>query len=156
MREEAIKRVLEAIAEDITQLVQTVLSSDEVGMNLKVGKNTLKDSNLYNEIETKVDENGNPIIYLMLNHYVDYIERGRERYKNPKVPIDALRDWALRKGIGTDNSTLFAIQTSIYNLGIRPRPILYYVFEELDTLLEKEYFDKLFEAIITELEDYFK
>lgn len=155
MKAEAIRRVLEAIAEDIIELVQTILSSDEVGMNIKVGKNTLKDSNLYNDIETKVDESGNPIIYLMLNHYVEYIERGRERYKEPKVPIDALRDWALRKGIPTDNSTLFAIQTSIYNIGIRPRPILHYVFEELDKLFEKEYFDKLFEAIITELNEYF-
>lgn len=156
MKAEAISRVMTAIAEDIIELVQGVLANDEVGNNIKVGRNTLVNSNLYDTLNTKVDEEGNPIIYLFMNDYIGYIERGRERYRKPKVPIDALRDWAMRKNIPTDNSTLFAIQNSIFKLGIRPRPIMYYVFEELDNLFEKEYFDKLFEAIISELNEYFK
>ncbi|NDV83959.1 hypothetical protein [Bacteroides sp. 51] len=151
---EHIYKALTVIAEDIIELVRRVLASDDVGVNLKVDKNTLKDSNLYKEIETDVD-NSNPVVYMLLNQYVEYVERGRERYHTPKVPIDALRDWAVRKGIGSDNSTLFAIQRSIYNLGIRPRPILYYVFEELDELFEKEYFDRIFDSIIKEIEEYF-
>lgn len=67
-----------------------------------------------------------------------------------------MRDWALRKGIPTDNNTLYAIQTAIVRDGIKGRPILATLANNIEELFEKQYFDELFTAIITELQNFFK
>lgn len=63
-----------------------------------------------------------PDIEFIYPQYFDYVESGR-RPKVRKVPINALIEWAKKRNIPTDNSTLYAIQQSIYNNGISPRPI---------------------------------
>lgn len=63
-----------------------------------------------------------PDINFIYPEYFQYVESGRKP-KVRKVPIQALAEWARQRNIPTDNSTLFAIQQSIYNNGISPRPI---------------------------------
>lgn len=63
-----------------------------------------------------------PDINFIYPEYFQYVESGRKP-KVRKVPIQALVEWARQRNIPTDNSTLFAIQQSIYNNGISPRPI---------------------------------
>ena len=147
-------QILQHIADDIVFVFQCVLCMDEVGMNDKVGKNTLLYSNLYNDLYAKVDS---PFIDIVVNSYIEYIERGRKKYTKKytkKVPIDVLRKWAKRKGIPTDNSTLYAIQQSIYLYGIKPRPIMEYVWREVDNNID-EIFSVLYDEIIKELNIFF-
>ena len=152
MNIETIK-ILESISNDIVEIVQMVLADDDIGENIKVKKNTLKDSELAKSVAAKLDAD-NCIINLLINQYIEYIERGRERYHTPKVPIDALRNWALKKLGKADNETLFKIQNSIFQFGIRPRPIMYYVFEKIDQLMADK-FDDLFNAVLVEVNNYF-
>ncbi|KAA6347878.1 hypothetical protein EZS27_004658 [termite gut metagenome] len=154
MNKEIIK-VINQIASEITLLFHNVLEDDSISINDKVGKNTLKDSNLRKFFEVFVKQSDSVIIECLLNHYVDYIESGRgEKYKK-RPPISALRDWALKNGIATDNHTLFAISTAIWRDGYSPRPIL----STLDNLIENKFESvwslDLFKAIIDELEKYF-
>ena len=142
--------VLQHIANDIVEIFRVVLDMDEVGMNDKVGKNTLTGSNLQRQLYAQVDS---PFIDIVVNSYIEYVERGRPKYTK-KVPIDALRTWAKRKGIPTDNKTLYAIQQSIYLYGIKPRPIMVYVWREIENNLD-EIFSVLFEEIIKDLNTFF-
>lgn len=150
-----ILKIVEAIGNDILTLVNIIFEDDSISNNRKVGKNTLKNSALRNDVETKVIASDNAIIQTFFNHYIIYIEKGRKKGAK-RIPIDALRDWALRKGIPTDNNTLYAIQTAIVRDGIKGRPILATLENNIEELFEKQYFDELFTAIITELQNFFK
>lgn len=147
--------VINNIANDILTLLNIIFEDDSISNNRKVGKNTLKDSALRNDVEAKVITSDNAIIQTFFNHYIIYVEKGRKKGAK-RIPIDALRDWALRKGIPTDNNTLYAIQTAIVRDGIKGRPILATLENNIEELFEKQYFDELFTAIITELQDFFK
>lgn len=154
MNKETLK-IVEAIGNDILTLVNIIFEDDSISSNKKVGKNTLKDSALRNNVETKVIASDNAIIQTFFNHYIIYVEKGRKKGAK-RIPIDALRDWALRKGIPTDNNTLYAIQTAIVRDGITGRPIFATLEKNIEELFEKQYFDELFTAIITELQNFFK
>lgn len=147
--------VINNIANDILTLLNIIFEDDSISNNRKVGKNTLKDSALRNDVEAKVITSDNAIIQTFFNHYIIYVEKGRKKGAK-RIPIDALRDWALRKGIPTDNNTLYAIQTAIVRDGIKGRPILATLENNIEELFEKQYFDELFTTIITELQDFFK
>lgn len=134
------------LANDIFKLFYEVLESD-VGINKKVGINTLKDSRM---AKTATIETDIPYFKIIVNEYVDYIEAGRKP-KARKVPIDALRDWARRKGIPSDNSTLYAIQQAIYRDGIAPRPVMKIFYDLLEREWQEKMADELFEMITENL-----
>lgn len=144
------------MAKDIAEIMHEVFADFDIGENIKVHKNTLKGSNLDTELQVNVVGSDSPFLQLVINDYYQYVERGREPKHTPKVPIDALRDWARRKLGRTDNRTLFLVQRSIYEKGIRPRPIFHYFWERLDDKWENEYAEKLFEILTEDLNKYFK
>lgn len=148
-------KVIEAIVNDIGMIVHEVFADNEISENIKVHKNTLVNSNIDKDTIVRLRGENSPVIDIILNSYIEYIERGRERWHTPKVPWDALRDWARRKLGKSDNTTLYMVQKSIYEKGIRPRPILYYVFERIDNKWNGEWPDKLFQSIIKDLIEYF-
>lgn len=146
-----MNNILQHIADDIVEIFRFVLSMDEVGMNDKVGINTLKDSNLYKELYASVDS---PFIDIVVNSYIESIEEGQRKFA-PRVSIEVLRPWAKRRGIPTDNSTLYAIQQSIYLYGIKPRPIMTYVWKHVDENMD-DMLSVLFDEIIKDLNTFFK
>ena len=154
MNKETLK-IVEAIGNDILTLATIIMEDDSISINDKVGKNTLKNSALKSDMEQKIQATDNIMIQTFFNHYIIDIEKGRKKGAK-RSPIDALRDLALRKGIPTDNNTLYAIQTAIVRDGIKGRPILATLENNIEELFEKQYFDELFTAIITELQDFFK
>lgn len=143
-------KILQHIAEDIVEIFRYVLSLDEVGMNNKVGRNTLVDSNLYKQLYATVDS---PFIDIVVNSYIEDIESGIKRFA-PMVGIEKLRPWAKRRGIPTDNSTLYAIQQSIYLYGIKPRPIMVHVWKHVDDNMDSM-LSVLFDEIIKDLNTFF-
>lgn len=148
-----VRIAMSEIAEDVKAVLHIVLESDK-GINEKVGVNTLVGSNLYNEIKTMVGEDIE-VVLLFVNDYIDYIERGRQSGTWP--PPHIIAAWCQRKGIPSDNSTVFLICRSIYEKGIAPRPI----FDGADGAWEvmdkhwEEWADNLFEAITNELDKFF-
>ena len=149
---ENIIKAFNLLAVDILDLFHKVLASD-VGINRKpmASKNTLKDSILAQTAQIQTDI---PFFHLILNDYIDDIENGR-RPKAQLVPIEALRDWARRKGIPSDNKTLEIIQYAIWRDGIQGRPVMKTFFNMLDKEWNATYSKQLFEAILHNLTQYF-
>lgn len=140
------------IKEEILALFRLILETDQYGVNEKVGKNTLKDSDLHRTANIQSDriEDYN----LFYNDYLEYIESGRKPFAR-KVPVQALIQWARRKGIPDDSSTIYAIRESIYKYGIKARKILQYFEQELDELWENDLSNKIFETVTSQLDKIF-
>lgn len=148
--EENVIKAFNALAEDILSLFQQVLSSN-VGINRKVGKNTLKDSRLARTAIIKAEA---PFINLIVNDYIEQIENGVKK-KKYAPEIYELREWARRKGIPTSNNVLRAIQYSIWRDGITGRPIMKTFYNLLDKEWNSSYSVMLFNEIINNLTKYF-
>lgn len=151
-----VLKVVEEIGRDIVALAQFVIDNDSIGMNKKFRKNTLKDSLLMRDVDSRVSfgSNGdNVVIEVLFNNYIDYIEKGRRPGKMP--PVSALKEWAQSRGIPTDNGTLYAIANAIKRDGIEGRPILATLEQRIEDSFENDWADKLFDAMISELNEYF-
>lgn len=133
-----LDKILKAIQDDIKEVFEQSLKNVN-----------LEDSNLYRTLKVEVNDTSD-IFYVLYNDYLEYIELGR-RPRARKVPIDNLRDWAKRKGINTDNATLYAIQQSIFLKGIPSRPILNYVDKNIDLKWDTKWSDDIFNEIISKI-----
>lgn len=138
-----ITNIVNAIAEDILTLVHLVM--DEQG---------LANSLLAEETAYKVSMTGNPVIELLFNDYISYIESGRKAGSNLMPPLSAIKEWAERKNIPTDNSTLYAIAQSIRKNGIAPRPILATLEEKIEESFSNNWADNLFEEMVNILAEW--
>lgn len=160
---DSLSRVAKIIENDIISIVREIMSSD--AMKNHKGKNTIApDSDLFKEIKTKVRNDGDIVFDLMLNAYIKYVEDGRRPYgkilKGEKLrkkfpPIQPIIQWAQKKGIPTDNNTIYAIRYYITSEGIKPRPIMAKVFERMDKVWENEWSDRIYNEIISEIENWF-
>jgi len=138
-------KVVEAIAQDVLTLVHLILDENGVG-----------DSLINEAVEVKVDQCDNPVIRVLFDDYITYIDAGRKPRSGNMPPISALRDWAQRKGIPTDNQTLFLISRAIWENGITGRPILATLESEIERSFENKWADSLMAAIIKEVDNLFK
>ena len=145
--------ILVAFTKDMIEIVRAVMDSP-YGINDKVHRNTLNDSNVYKQLTAKVTHDGDLIFDLMLNDYIRYIESGR-RVGAKFPPVEPIVKWARQHGIPTDNSTIFLIRRAISRDGISPRPIMAVVFDELDKKWDKDWADELFEEIMKIITEYF-
>ena len=144
--------IAKEIANDIVALVHAVMEG-ETGINVKVGKNTLVDSDLFRSVQASAD--GNIVISLLLNDYIQFVESGRRRgAKMP--PPDAIAAWCKRKGLPTDNNTVFAICKAISRDGISPRPVMATAFAMMDSTWDSSWSDRIFEEVIKQLDLYFR
>ena len=139
-------------SKDLMQLVRMVMESN-VGINVKTGSNTLINSQIYNTLSVKATNNGDLIFDIILNDYLVYIENGRR--KGAKMPpVEPIVRWAKSKGIPTDNSTIYLIRRAIARDGIKARPFMAHVMEEMD----REWnglADEIFNVIMEETDKFF-
>lgn len=152
-----VGKELEVIANELVALASRVLDSD-VGVNVKVGKNTLQNSALKGDLERTIEQrNGeDPVIKALFNHYVVYLEWDRPpRYKR-KPPISALKEWASKNGLPTDADTLWRISYAIWRDGHVGRPIFATMDREIEGGLMDEWKDKLYNAILVEFNKHFE
>lgn len=147
-------KIVKELAKSFMEAFRTILSTN-VGMNPKSGTNTLKDSNLSRNAKTATLENETDIIAeLLVNDYIQYIESGRR--KGAKFPpVAPIVKWCRKNGIPTDNSTVFLIRRAISRDGIAARPIMTHVYTIMDNEMEQQYYDKIFDSIIVELNKFF-
>ena len=144
--------VAKAIASDVVSLVRQVMEGD-TGINRKVGVNTLKDSELFKSV--RASASGDIVIDLLLNDYVISVESGR-RKGSTTTPFDVIASWCKRKGLPSDNSTVWAICRAISRDGIAPRPVMATVFDLMDSdEWSGRWLDELFEEITKVLDNYF-
>lgn len=151
---DTIRQQMQALAEEAKDIIRMVMESDK-GMNEKVGVNTLVDSNIYNELETMVNSDNLDVIKIMLNDYIVYIEGGRKPGTFP--PPSVIAQWCQRKGIPSDNGTVYLICRSIYENGIAPRPIFdgdFGVWDMVDSFID-DWCDMIFNTLTEYLDNYF-
>lgn len=148
-----LTRVMYAFGKDIAALVRMVMDSN-VGVNQKVGRNTLSDSDIYRTLSVRATNDGDLVMDIVLNDYIQYIESGRR--KGAKFPpVEPIVRWCKEKGIPSDNSTIFLIRRAIARDGIAPKPIMAKVFDELDRAWDNEWSDKLFDIIMETINKFF-
>lgn len=155
MNTQAINVAIRRIASDLVALAKLVLEDDSVGVNIKVGRNTLKDSALHDSIARAVSVSADPVISALFNNYVVFLEWDRPAKYGKKPPISALKDWASKNGIPTDAATLWAISTAIWRDGHKGRPIFATIDREAAQLFQTDWSDKLFNNIISDLDNLF-
>jgi len=148
-----LTRIMYEFGNDIAKIVRMVMESN-VGINSKTGHNTLSQSDIYRQLSVISTSDGDLVFDIMLNDYITYIENGR-RAGAKFPPIEPIVRWARKHGIPTDNSTIYLIRRAISRDGIKPRPIMAKVFEELDRAWEGEWSDRLFKIITEQLDKFF-
>lgn len=153
---EGVKIAIAVIAQDLFEIINEVFTDDAIGTNIKVGINTLIDSNLRKEMILRYNfEGGDPVIKALFNHYVVYLEWTRPKEYGKKPPISALKGWAEKNGIPTDAHTLWAISYAIWRDGYAGRPVIATIESKLDLRFNDKWADMLFEAITESLTEFF-
>lgn len=142
------------LSKDILEIVRQIAESETM-INPKTGKNTIApDSDLYKAIQVQATSDGDLVYDIILNGYIQYIENGR-RPNGKFPPVEPIIRWARKHGIPDDNSTIFLIRRAIARDGIKPRPMMEKVFDTIDTRWDGDMADKVFEAIIEVINDFF-
>lgn len=148
-----IPSVIMEFSKDIMTLVRIVMESN-VGINEKVGVNTLTNSDIYKTLSVRATNDGDLVFDIILNDYLIYIENGRR--KGAKFPpVEPIVKWCRKKGIPTDNSTIFLIRRAISRDGIKARPFMANVMDELDRNWKNDVADELFNKIMEEIDKWF-
>lgn len=150
---QAVEVLTREMADKFLTVLKGVMASS-VGINEKVGRNTLVDSELYKTANATAPDID--VIQLCLNDYYGYIEWERPpRYKGWPPPV-AIADFIHRKGIHfdgcTDNQTVYLISRSIWELGHKARDIITPTFDIID---DGEWGEQLFDAIMTDIDNEF-
>ena len=147
-----ITLLAKAFAEDVMTITADIMASSML-VNDKVGRNTIApNSDIYKEMYAKAS--GNIVIQLLLNDYVQYIESGRKAgSKFP--PIQPIVNWAKKRDIPTDNSTIFLIRRAIAEDGIKPRPFMYKVLNTIDKKWDGEWSSELFNELTKIIDEFF-
>lgn len=147
-----ITLLAKAFAEDVMNITEDIMASSML-VNDKVGRNTISpNSDIFKQMYAKAS--GNIVIQLLLNDYVQYIESGRKAgSKFP--PIQPIVQWAKKRNIPTDNSTIFIIRRAIAEDGIRPRPFMHKVLETIDKKWEGEWSSELFQELTKIIDEFF-
>lgn len=147
-----VELLAKAFAEDVMTITADIMASSML-VNDKVGRNTISpNSDIYKEMYAKAS--GNIVIQLLLNDYVQYIENGRKAgSKFP--PIQPIVNWAKKRNIPTDNSTIFLIRRAIAEDGIRPRPFMYKVLNTIDKKWDGEWSSELFNELTKIIDEFF-
>lgn len=144
-----LDKVLKGMAEDILTVMQDILDM-----------NGQANSNLKKDLYTKVEQEGdNVVLKLFANHYIYWVDQGRGPSKIPPLtrwadPVGDIADWCRRKGIPSDNNTVWAIIKKIHKYGYEGRFFLEDFWREAENTTYGN-LDNLFDAIISELTEWF-
>ena len=147
-----ITLLAKVFAEDVMNITADIMASS-VMVNNKVGRNTIApNSDIFKEMYAKAS--GNIVIELLLNDYVQYIESGRKA-GSKLPPLEPIVQWAKKRGIKTDNSTMFLIRRAIAEDGIKPRPFMYKVLNTIDKKWDGEWSSELFQELTKIIDEFF-
>lgn len=154
-----LAKIIQEITQDILKGARDIMASD-IGINQKVGKNTLVGSNLYKQISTSWKETGdNVVIDTFFNHYIGYIEWDRPPEYGKMPPVFEIIKWLRRKHIVSSNDNImrvaYAVSYVIWRDGYKARKVLETLDKYVDSGFENKYADMIFDALFKEVDDYF-
>ena len=154
-----LAKIMKEITLDILKGARDIMDSD-IGINQKVGINTLSGSNLYNQIKWNFQQNDdNIVIDLFFNHYIEFIESGRMPKKGKRPPVFEIAKWLRRKHIVSSNENImkvaYAVSYVIWRDGYKARKILEALDKYVDSNFDEKYADMIFNALFQEVDNYF-
>lgn len=153
-----LAKIIQEITNDIVKGARDIMASD-VGINQKVGKNTLVGSNLYKQISTQFKQDDNIVINLFFNHYIESIESGRKPKTGDRPPVLEIAKWLRRKHIVSSNENIMKVADTVSNAiwrdGYSARKVLEALDKYVDSGFENKYADMIFDALFKEVDDYF-
>ena len=154
-----LAKIIQEITNDIVKGARDIMASD-VGINQKVGKNTLVGSNLYKQISTSWKEtDDNVVIDTFFNHYIEFIESGRMPKKGKRPPVLEIAKWLRRKHIVSSNENImkvaYAVSYAIWRDGYKSRKIIEALDKYVDSNFDEKYADMIFDALFQEVDNYF-
>lgn len=155
-----IRKIAKIIAEEMVSGARQIMASD-IGVNAKVNKNTLVDSDLYKQVKTKsyTDPDG-LVIDVLFNHYIDFIESGRPPMHGKRPPIDVIEKWLKRKHIVSSNenirSVAFLVSRAIWRDGYKARKVLTALDDWTDRQFDERWGDMIFDMLMEDVDDWFK
>lgn len=135
-----ISKIVMEFSKDIMDIVRVVMESNI-------------DSDSYKNLKVIAKNDGDLVLDIILNDYLEFIESGRRKGAD-MPPVEAIVEWAKKHGIPTDNSTIFLIRRAISRDGIAPRPFMATVMEQID-LNMPNWYDKIFDEITKLINDFF-
>ena len=135
-----ISKIVMEFSKDIMDIVRVVMESNI-------------DSDSYKNLKVIAKNDGDLVLDIILNDYLEFIESGR-REGADMPPVEPIVRWARSRGIPTDNSTIFLIRRAISRDGIAPRPFMATVMEQID-LNMPNWYDKIFDEITKLINDFF-
>ena len=145
------------ITQDIIKAAREVMASS-VGVNDKVGKNTLADSNLSRQIDWSIQFGDDVVIQTLFNYYIQSIEEGRKPQTGEMPSEGEIIKWMRRKHIVSSNknirSVAFLIRRAIWRDGYHARPVMKTLSKKTDALWEK-WAEQLFDTLIKDINDFF-
>lgn len=154
-----LAKVIQEISNDIVRGARQIMDSD-VGINTKVGTNTLSHSNLYNQIKQSWKEGDNIVIDTIFNGYLEYIELDRPPRYGKRPPVLEIAKWLKRKHIVSSNenimSVAYAVSYAIWRDGWKGRKVFDALDKYVDSGFDNQYADLIFEGLFKELDNYFK
>lgn len=144
-----IQGVVQSMAQDILKVMQFIMDT-----------HGLSNSNIRNQMQTRIEENDDGVVVsLLVNFYIHWLINGRKPTNYPPItrwenPVGDIRDWCKRKGLPSDNKTVWAIIKHIHKFGYKKK----FDIEEFWIEAESKVYDKLdvlFNEIVKELTDWF-
>ena len=135
-----ISKIVMEFSKDIMDIVRVVMESNI-------------DSDSYKNLKVIAENDGDLVLDIILNDYLEFIESGRRKGAD-MPPVEPIVRWARSRGIPTDNSTIFLIRRAISRDGIAPRPFMATVMEQID-LNMPNWYDKIFDEITKLINDFF-
>lgn len=174
-----VKDALIELAEVVKRILENRIM--EYGVNTKVPKNTLVDSDMKKGMKVTTTEDG---IALYIADYWEYIAKGRKnmpeklnkegkwvpgkgKHGSTSKLVQGLIEWVDKKNISiggyTGNKAVWIAYRSIVEKGIKARSFMIYdkegdltkMIPELNGYIDK-WFDELFDAIMNKIDNFFK
>lgn len=161
-----LKIALQELAVAVKRLVADRIKT--YGVNPRVGKNTLIDSDLEKSVIVEATEDG---IALTIASYWEFVSRGWKRTGNYPGTyhqfVSNVNDWVRKKGIRfgnlSQNQIVWIVIRKIWEEGIVARPFMIYdeegdltkMIPELEVYIDK-WFDTLFDKIMTDIDNFFE
>lgn len=135
-----VNDIIKAISDDVQIFVRDALQ-----------QYSLQNSKLSSTYKTEIDDN---IIKMIFPYYAVYVQNGR-KVGSKMPPFSAIKKWAASKGISVSNKVIWSICKAIQKRGIAGRPFMEIVYNKSDNKWIKTWADKLFKAIMNDINEYF-
>lgn len=136
-----LNRLHEALKK-LAETVKTVIKTAMIDAGVKSDAHIIED--------LKSDAVGLELVKVLIHDYYHYINDGA-RYSTKHPPFKAIHDWCEENGLGTENSTVFAVREAIFQRGLTARPFMGDVIDGIDDLFDT-FGDEVYEIFCNEVD----